>query len=282
MLNPTQPPPVVSNYQDPADRVASAKVKADDIKTWSVSEVDKKGKKKKGTLGVGNGAVFFASESDKVTLLHSLLRDCSKVNIIQLQTPVQKWQTVDIDQTSIEKSKHLHIAVGGASPVNLHFNVGSKDNAEAILEKLQSSKALSTPTPSASPQRNGDVARPPPILTDAVDHDKTRRSGASVHFSESSPVIIPSRKFSESEDYQASEANLDGETAEGDIATALYDFDADGEDELSVKEGDSLLVLERDGDEWWKCRNSDGAEGVVPASYLEVSQSFNGSAPERN
>lgn len=39
---------------------------ADDIKTWSVSEIDKKGKKKKGTLGVGNGAIFFASDSDKV------------------------------------------------------------------------------------------------------------------------------------------------------------------------------------------------------------------------
>jgi actin cytoskeleton-regulatory complex protein SLA1 len=53
---------------DPADRVAATvdKAKADDIQTWSVSEVDKKGKKKKGTLGVGNGAVFFASESDKV------------------------------------------------------------------------------------------------------------------------------------------------------------------------------------------------------------------------
>jgi hypothetical protein len=31
-----------------------------------VSEIDKKGKKKKGTLGVGNGAIFFASDSDKV------------------------------------------------------------------------------------------------------------------------------------------------------------------------------------------------------------------------
>lgn len=29
-------------------------------------ELDKKKKKKKGTLGVGNGAVFFASETDKV------------------------------------------------------------------------------------------------------------------------------------------------------------------------------------------------------------------------
>lgn len=56
----------MSTYVDPAARVASAKVTADDIKTWSVSEIDKKGKKKKGTLGVGNGAVFFASDSDKV------------------------------------------------------------------------------------------------------------------------------------------------------------------------------------------------------------------------
>jgi hypothetical protein len=51
---------------DPADRVAAASIKADDIKTWSVSEIDKKGKKKKGTLGIGNGAVFFASDADKV------------------------------------------------------------------------------------------------------------------------------------------------------------------------------------------------------------------------
>jgi hypothetical protein len=56
----------MSTYADPADLVKATKAKADDIQTWAVSEVDKKGKKKKGTLGVGNGAVFFASESDKV------------------------------------------------------------------------------------------------------------------------------------------------------------------------------------------------------------------------
>lgn len=65
MFPPFQPPRPV--YVDPADRVASNKTQADDIKTWSISEVDKKGKKKKGTLGVGNGAIFFASESDKVS-----------------------------------------------------------------------------------------------------------------------------------------------------------------------------------------------------------------------
>lgn len=61
-------PRPVSFYVDPADRVAQTPVKAqaDNIKTWVVSEVDKKGKKKKGTLGIGNGSIFFASESDKV------------------------------------------------------------------------------------------------------------------------------------------------------------------------------------------------------------------------
>lgn len=69
----TKPPRPVSTYVDPADRVASSKPANgtkvnDDIQTWSVSEIDKKGKKKKGTLGVGNGTVFFASLSDKVSL----------------------------------------------------------------------------------------------------------------------------------------------------------------------------------------------------------------------
>jgi actin cytoskeleton-regulatory complex protein SLA1 len=148
------------------------------------------------------------------------------------------------------------------------------------LEKLQSSKTLSEPIPSPSPQN--DHVRPPPIRTDGADHEKARKSGASVHFSEASPVIIPAREASEEgedEDDEVEEGfpqmeqeNDDSEETAGETATALYDFAADGEDELSVKEGERLLVLERDGDEWWKCQNTDGVEGVVPASYLEVSK----------
>ena len=103
-----------------------------------------------------------------------------------------------------------------------------------------------------------------------MDLEKTRRSGVSVHFSEASPDIIPSRSSGEYDDYEASEVKSDEDVLEGEDAFALYDFNADGDDELSVREGERLMVIERDGDEWWKCRNSDGAEGVVPASYIEV------------
>jgi actin cytoskeleton-regulatory complex protein SLA1 len=190
------------------------------------------------------------------------------------KTPVQKWQSVDIDRVSTEKSKHVHITIGGSTPSTLHFQASSKDNADAIAEKLESSKALSTPT---QPQKDDNV-RLPPIRVDVVDPEKTR----SVRFSESSPVIIPARDTSEDGDEGDIEGESPGmdhsndlvESAAGEAATALYDFEADGEDELSVKEGERLLVLEKDGDEWWKCQNTNGVEGVVPASYIEVGGSF--------
>lgn len=74
----------------------------------------------------------------------------------------------------------------------------------------------------------------------------------------------------EVEDDLAAHHSATRSTGDEDTADALYDFDADGEDELSVNEGEHLVVVEKDGDEWWKCRNSHGVVGVVPASYLEV------------
>ncbi|KAJ7180015.1 hypothetical protein C8R43DRAFT_971374 [Mycena crocata] len=238
-------------YVDPAARVASSKIKADDIKTWSVSELDKKGKKKKGTLGVGNGAVFFASESDK--------------------TPVQKWQTIHIQNINVEKSKHVHIDVGGPNPINLHFSVGSKDNADAIVSKLESSKQLSAPSPTSSPP-------PAESSTSTRDVSPPKESKkATVHFAPESPTVIPISD--DEEEQQAGEEDGEAEE-EGDVVTALYDFTADGEDELSVTEGERLLILERDGDEWWKCRNAKGREGVVPASYLEAASGSGGGIEE--
>jgi actin cytoskeleton-regulatory complex protein SLA1 len=66
--SPPRPARPVSTYVDPAELVRSTtpKAKADTIKIWAISEVDKKGKKKKGTLGIGKGDIFFASEADKV------------------------------------------------------------------------------------------------------------------------------------------------------------------------------------------------------------------------
>ncbi|KAF5393631.1 hypothetical protein D9757_000051 [Collybiopsis confluens] len=235
--SPTSPPPSAP-YVDPADRVASTKVNPDDIKTWSVSEVDKKGKKMKGTLGIGSGAVFFASETSKAA--------------------VQKWPAKTINNITVEKSKHVHFDVEGG--VSLHFNVGSKDNCDAIVTKLESSRSLDLQSSKGNTTTTtSPIARAPsPPAIDTISSKAVK----SLRFAPESPAIIPVPSEHSSEE---------GEEQQGEVAVALYPFTADGDDELSVTEGEQLVVIEKDGDEWWKCRNAEGTEGVVPASYIELS-----------
>ncbi len=52
----------------------------------------------------------------------------------------------------------------------------------------------------------------------------------------------------------------------------MYDFEAQGDDELTVAENEHLVILERENDDWWKMRNDAGHEGVVPASYVEATE----------
>jgi hypothetical protein len=188
---------------------------------------------------------------------------------------VRKWQVSDIASAEVDKSKHVLIEVGGALAANLHFHAGNKDTAEEILAKLESSRALArasteVTTPSAAPPGPDPEPAPaptpiqrtlpPPLRTDGA-HSPSKKE---VHFSEASPAIIPPRAPSPADQPQ--------EATDGLEAVALYDFQAQGDDELTVAEGDVLWIIEQDGDEWWKCRNANDMEGVVPASYVEVSR----------
>jgi len=101
-----------------------------------------------------------------------------------------------------------------------------------------------------------------------------------VHFAPA-PSEIPPRPDTpsdeESEPHYANHTNggrtSEDSNAEGETAVALYDFTGDASDELSVKEGEALIVLDRSNDDWWKCRNHEGLEGVVPAQYVDLETS---------
>jgi len=210
-----------------------------------------------------------------------------KLVLTNKQAAVQKWQTSDITNISIEKSKHVHFEVAGPTPATLHFNVGTKDNApEAIVAKLESSRELSRPEPAeeqdteeqeADTDREEEDARPaqsfpppPSRSTPAPLASLPNKKAVSVHFSPASPVVIPPRDDSADEDdVGTDDGESHGEKAEK--AIALYEFQADGDDELTVAENEVLTVVQKGPDEgWWKCRNSRGKEGVVPSAYLQV------------
>ena len=148
------------------------------------------------------------------------------------------------------KPKHILIQIGGPNPATLHFNAGAKETAEAIMKKLLTSRQLSGP---------------PETLEEPVTSPERPRSAAkTVHF-DAAPAIIP-----DPEDVDEEPERGDSQEYDHNAAVVLYDFTADGEDELTVAEGEDLIVLESDSDDWWKVRNSKGEEGVVPASYVEV------------
>lgn len=52
----------------------------------------------------------------------------------------------------------------------------------------------------------------------------------------------------------------------------MYDFMAQGDDEVTVAEGDEVIVLDdTKSEEWWNVRRiKNGKEGVVPSSYVEI------------
>ncbi|PHH58737.1 hypothetical protein CDD81_4731 [Ophiocordyceps australis] len=54
----------------------------------------------------------------------------------------------------------------------------------------------------------------------------------------------------------------------------LYDFMAQGDDEVTVAAGDQVLVLDDSkSDEWWQVRRvKNGQQGVVPSSYIELTK----------
>lgn len=57
----------------------------------------------------------------------------------------------------------------------------------------------------------------------------------------------------------------------------LYDFKAQGEDEVTVADGDEVVILDDSkSEDWWHIRRvKNGKEGVVPSSYVELT----GNAP---
>ncbi|KAK6457702.1 SH3 domain protein [Scheffersomyces xylosifermentans] len=56
------------------------------------------------------------------------------------------------------------------------------------------------------------------------------------------------------------------------IGRLLYDFEAQGDDELMIREGEEVYIInETKSKDWWMCENIDtGRQGVIPSSYIEI------------
>ncbi|EKE37918.1 hypothetical protein ENUP19_0266G0008 [Entamoeba nuttalli] len=51
---------------------------------------------------------------------------------------------------------------------------------------------------------------------------------------------------------------------------ALYDYTAEAESELTITEGETLVITEKHSSGWWFATNSQGQSGFVPENFVEV------------
>lgn len=173
-----------------------------------------------------------------------------------MQTPVQQYPLSSLVDIKTEKSKHLHLTLPDAE---LHFVIGSKDAFEQIMAKIEEGRSEPVVVPSRSMSPPAIRTLPPPFVAGA---------SSSVSSPTSARPPLPSRVSSAQPPPPRRTAKPTSN------ATALYDFDPQGADELAVAEGERLtVVLSGDADEdpdWVKVRKESGEEGVVPSSYVQV------------
>ncbi|TIB38809.1 hypothetical protein E3P86_01431 [Wallemia ichthyophaga] len=220
----SQPSQKSSNQQDP-------------IQTWPITSIDAK-KKRKGTLGIGNAALFFSSDNDK--------------------NPVEQFSLSDLSTFHIDKNR-LYVSF---STQSLEFLASDRKFMPEIDHKIRySSNLINNNLDLDDAVVDGDNQ----INSDNSDDEPlSNKTSKGVHFKETPPSPIEAPQYSSD----------DNETSTPDdppaIAIALYDFAAESDDELSVKEGDRVLVLDRVSSlDWWTCKQHMN-EGVIPASYLRI------------
>lgn len=49
----------------------------------------------------------------------------------------------------------------------------------------------------------------------------------------------------------------------------MYDYEAQGDQELDLEEGDIITVIAKEDDVWW-CGQSKGRMGMFPSNYVEA------------
>eukprot|EP01135_Chromosphaera_perkinsii_P011248 Nk52_evm29s2367 gene=Nk52_evmTU29s2367 len=73
---------------------------------------------------------------------------------------------------------------------------------------------------------------------------------------------------------QDEQSNAYGEYSEAPLLTAraLYEYEADGDDEISFREGDMIYNIDQVDDGWWQGETHDGHYGLFPANYVELTE----------
>ena len=102
----------------------------------------------------------------------------------------------------------------------------------------------------------------------SVDHVVSQMNRASVNEEPPAPPAPPAPPVPEPT-ASAEPPALDAPASGGQRATVLYDYDAQEDNELTLREGEILTAIDQVDEGWWSATGPSGATGLFPANYVE-------------
>jgi hypothetical protein len=174
---------------------------------------------------------------------------------------VKQYNITELVSVSQPSSKTLQLEFSSLG-APLLFHCGGSSTTSAIIAKLETSKEAA-----------GEVLELTKVESRGVTSEEDDYGAEAEHEPEQddyAPVAAEPKTVRWAADTPSTPR------AGGDTATVLYDFDAQGDDELTVHENETVTVVDKENDEWWSVRNAAGKEGVVPAQYVQLND---GAAP---
>ncbi|KAI8580486.1 hypothetical protein K450DRAFT_198594 [Umbelopsis ramanniana AG] len=132
-------------------------------------------------------------------------------------------------------TKNVHIEIISSQPIVFDFQAASKSEAKGILVKITDSR------------------------------------NAAAKFENKQMPASPARAAS----IDPIESTPQSPNCEPKWGIVLFSFEADGGNELSVREHDQVLITDYvSSEEWWHVELSDQRSGIVPSSYLQFHEDY--------
>ena len=157
----------------------------------------------------------------------------------------------------------LDVEKSRSSALDLSRNQNSKTGNTKTL----TSQGLATLTNNANQDRNSFIDLTPSLL---VSHTSGQVLGSSNHNVDAySPVLNHSASFMEASSSDDEMSEADNSSAKK-TASVLYSFQATTEEDISIVEGEIVVIKEEEDNGWCWGVNSKGDEGYFPSSYVQL------------
>uniref|UniRef100_A0A8C6L3V7 Proline-serine-threonine phosphatase interacting protein 1a n=1 Tax=Nothobranchius furzeri TaxID=105023 RepID=A0A8C6L3V7_NOTFU len=237
---------------------------------------------------LGSAPTATPKQIEKVNkLLYFLLQDegdyVSSSNIEQLDTLRQEWELTHIDACEMFQQQEVDRISVIRNALWVHCNhlsmqcVKDDECYESVRTTLESCDIITDNNHFVEGRKTSSTPPAPIEYQNYYDNDAADSNGSAgfiegvkkrfTNIIENLLDFFTPYQTQTSEGVYASIPGLQVTQASSDEYKALYDYIAQGEDELSICVGDVVVVKEKGEDGWWMVERN-GISGLVPGSYL--------------